>query len=114
MAAMTVRLMAPVLFAGKLNPAVTGNPLNVNGRVYPPVSPGTVIDVPDFDTAGLCGNGYTRIAISGPTSARPSANPNTAPPYFAASGLQFVDTTIGKLVVFDGATWRDPVTGSSV
>jgi hypothetical protein len=110
----TVRLMAPVLFAGKPNPAVTGNPINVSGRVYPAVSPGTMIDVPDFDAAGLCGNGYTRIAISGPTSARPSTNPNTTPPYVAAPGVQFVDTTIGKLIVFDGAVWRDPISGSAV
>jgi hypothetical protein len=111
---MTVRLMAPVLVAGLPNPAVTGNPVNVNGRIYPPVAPGTVIDVPDFDAAGLCGNGYTRIAISGPTNARPSTSPNTTPPYVAAPGVQFVDTTIGKLIVHDGATWRDPVTGNAV
>lgn len=110
----TVRLMAPVLFAGRPNPAVTGSPVNVNGRLYPPVAPGTMIDVPDFDAAGLCGNGYTRIALSGPTSARPSTNPNMSPPYVAAPGVLFLDTTLGKLIVHDGVTWRDPVTGSAV
>lgn len=111
---MTVRLMAPVLVAGLANPAVTGNPVNVNGRIYPPVAPGTVIDVPDFDAAGLCGNGYTRIAISGPTSGRPSTSQASGSLYFAAPGVSFVDTTIGKLIVYDGATWRDPITGNAV
>jgi hypothetical protein len=109
----TVRLMAPVLVAGQLNPAVTGNPVNVNGRIYPPVAPGTVIDVPDFDAACLCANGYTRIAISGPTSARPTTNQASGSLYYAAPGVTFLDITIGALVVFDGKTWRNPVTGGA-
>jgi hypothetical protein len=110
----TIRLMAPVLVAGRPNPAVTGSAMTVNGRTYPPVTPGTVIDVPDFDAGGLCGNGYVRIAPSGPTSARPSTSQASGSLYFAAPGVNFVDTTIGKLIVFDGATWRDPVTGNAV
>jgi hypothetical protein len=52
--------------------------------------------------------------LSGPTSARPPINPNTSPPYTAAAGLHFFDSTIGKIIVFDGATWRDPVNGNAV
>jgi hypothetical protein len=87
--------------------------LTANGRGYSGV-PGTAIDVPDFDAGVLCANGWTRVALSGPTSARPPINPNTSPPYTAAAGLHFFDSTIGKIIVFDGATWRDPVNGNAV
>jgi hypothetical protein len=110
----TVRLLAGVLVAGQPNPAITGNPINVNGRVYPAVSPGTVVDVVDFDAPVLCANGYTRIAISGPTSSRPTTNQASGSLYYAAPGLHYLDTTINRLIVWDGATWRDPTTGSAV
>jgi hypothetical protein len=110
----TVRLLAGVLVAGQPNPAITGNPINVNGRIYPAVSPGTVVDVPDFDAPTLVANGYTRIAISGPTSSRPTTNQVSGGLYYAAPGVSFLDTTISKWICWDGATWRDPVTGSAV
>jgi hypothetical protein len=50
--------------------------------------------------------GYTAVAPSGVTSARP-ANPR--------KGQHFVDTTLAKLIVADGTgTWRDPLTGAAV
>jgi hypothetical protein len=87
--------------------------LTANGRGYSGV-PGTAIDVPDFDAGVLAANGWTRVALSGASSARPPINPNASPPYTAAAGLHYLDTTLGKIIVFDGATWRDPSTGASV
>jgi hypothetical protein len=87
--------------------------LTANGRGYSG-APGAAIDVPDFDAGVLAANGWTRVALSGPTSARPTTNPNTSPPYVAARSLPYLDTTLGKIVVFDGATWRDPVNGNAV
>ena len=82
----------------------------VNGRTYS-ATPGSVVDVPDFDSLQLAANGWTTVAPSGPTSARPSGSLGIYP---AAAGVHFYDTTVGKLIVFDGATWRSPVDGSSV
>jgi hypothetical protein len=68
----------------------------VNGRPYA-AAPGAVLDAPDFDTAMLCANGFTRVAEVGPTSARP------AKPF---KGSHYVDTTVGAIIISDGATWR--------
>ena len=43
-------------------------------------TPGTAVDVPNFDARNLAANGWTRVALTGATSARPTANPNTSPP----------------------------------
>lgn len=91
----------------------TKQTMNINGRIYTGV-PGVAMDVPDFDGRVLTANGWIYIAPSGPTSARPSANPNLTPPYTAAIGTDFWDTTLNKYIVFDGATYRDPATGTAV
>jgi len=85
----------------------------VNGRSYT-WSPGFVVDVADFDASVLGANGWTQVGLSGPTSARPTTNPNTNAPYVAARGVQFYDTTIAKLITFDGQAWRSPVDGTLV
>ena len=82
----------------------------VNGRFYSS-TPGNVVDVPDFDASMLEANGWIFVALSGTTAQRPTG---TLAPYPATAGLAFYDTTIGKLIKFDGATWRDPANGSSV
>ena len=78
-----------------------------------PRTSGHAVDVPDMDAPQLSANGWVRVAISGPTTARPTVNPNTAPPYVAAPGLLYADTTTAAIVVFDGATYRNPITGAS-
>src|SRR5579871_6225092 len=97
MSSPTVRMLPPV--------AATGQNLTVNGRNYAS-TPGHAVDAPDMDAAILGANGWTRVALSGPTTARPTTNPNTAPPYVAAPGVVFYDTTLSAPVIFDGATWR--------
>ena len=80
----------------------------------PKGSLGSYLDVPDLDAQWLAASGWTRFAISGPTTARPAMNAAVNPPYVALPGLQFLDTTLSKSIVFDGATWRDPTTGNSI
>jgi hypothetical protein len=87
--------------------------LNVNGRSYS-AAPGATLDVPDFDSGQLAANGWTKVAMSGPTSARPSINPNVSSPTIAARGAHYFDSTLGYVVVFDGATWRNPSSGAGV
>jgi hypothetical protein len=87
--------------------------VQVNGRSYS-ATPGQVLDVPDFDGRLLTANGWSFLFPSGATSARPSPRAGVTAPYLAAPGFEFFDTTINKLIVFDGATWRDPASGSAV
>ena len=88
-----------------LSPAKTISVLK-DGRVYTSTGAGVVIDAHESDLHALESAGYTAVAPSGATSARP-ANPR--------KGQHFVDTTVAKLIVADGTgTWRDPLTGAAV
>ena len=88
-----------------LPPAVVQNQTKmVNGRTYSG-TPGTVQDVDDFDAGVLGANGWIQVCPSGPTSARPTG---------ALVASRFFDTTINLEIIYDGATWRSPVDGSSV
>jgi hypothetical protein len=94
---MNFRMLPPVAIANQIVVA--------NGRSYT-ASPGSFLDVPDNDAEILGANGWTRVCLSGATAARPTTNPNSTPPYVAAAGLHFYDTTIAALVIFDGSVWR--------
>ena len=76
----------------------------VNGRVYS-CAIGATLDVVDFDAAVLTANGWIQVAPVGTTAQRP-----------AKPGIQtwYHDTTLARLVIFEGAAWRDPATGSVV
>lgn len=93
-----------------LPPPVAGT-IAANGRAYTG-SVGTPRDVPTQDADILGANGWVWVAWSGPTSARPSPTRTTGVDSDSAS--RFFDTTLSKLIVWDGATWRDPATGSAV
>jgi hypothetical protein len=70
--------------------------------------------VPDFDGRLLAANGWIQVAPSGTTGQRPTTNPNLSAPYTTAPGFKFFDTTLSKLIFWDGAIWRDPATGAAV
>jgi hypothetical protein len=80
------------------------------GRSYSAV-PGSFLDFYDADALVLEANGWIHVAPSGPTSSRPVG---ALGPYAAVPGTWFYDTTISKLIVYDGANWRSPVDGSAV
>ncbi|QND50809.1 hypothetical protein HB779_02075 [Phyllobacterium sp. 628] len=82
------------------------NPITVNGRRYSCAANSTV-DVPDFDGLIMIANGWVSTASngSGTTAQRPLSPP---------IGTQFHDTTLNKLIIFDGKTWRDPVSGAAI
>jgi hypothetical protein len=73
--------------------------------------PGSFLDVMDADAGVLQANGWIYVAPSGPTSARPVGRLGL---YQSAPGSTFWDTTIGKLIISDGQSWRDPVNGNAV
>jgi hypothetical protein len=92
----TRRLLPPV--------AIGQQTLTVNGRSYTG-QPGSTADIVDFDADMLAANGWLDCGFSGPTSARP-----TTP----VAGQRYVDTQVGAVIVFDGALWRNILTGSAV
>lgn len=102
---LNIRMLPPV--------AVGQQTQTVNGRRYSS-APGVVLDVPDMDATVLAANGWIMCAPSGTTAQRPTTNPNLNPPYVAAPNFEYFDTTLLKLIFWDGTTWRDPVTGSAV
>jgi hypothetical protein len=84
----------------------------VNGRTYSGTPAGGPQTIPDHDGDMLGGaNGWTFIALSGPTSSRPAG---TVGRYAVSVGMEYFDTTLTKLIKYDGATWRDPATGAAV
>ena len=92
----TVRMISP----GKTVSVVK------DGRAYVSQGAGAVIDAHESDLHALESAGYTPVAPSGATSARP-ASPR--------KGLHFLDTTLAKLIVADvSGVWRDPITGAAV
>ena len=82
----------------------------MNGRTYTG-TPGSVMDIPDFDAGPLSANGWIDIGPSGTTMQRPTG---TLGPYNASAGSRFFDTTLGHEIVSDGLSWRDPATGGAV
>lgn len=68
----------------------------VNGRTYSGV-PGQAVDIVDFDARVLAANGWVECALSGPTTSRPSPTLGATPPYLAAPGLHYLDTTLTQI-----------------
>ena len=76
----------------------------LQGRVYSATA-GVALTVPDFDARVLAANGWVDAGEAGPTVSRP-ANP--------PAGYRYIDTTLGKTIIHEGPSWRDPVTGATV
>jgi hypothetical protein len=91
-----VRVLPPVAVAYQTRSAY--------GRSYT-AAPGAALDVLDSDAAVLTANGWMRIGRSAATSARPTDQ---------RVGEMILDTTLDAVIIWDGATWRNPATGSAV
>ena len=83
--------------------------ISISGRSYSPTA-SAFVDTIDADADHLEGNGWTRIGLVGPTTARPVSLGNPQ----VLRGTKFVDTSISTFVVHDGISWRNPVTGAAV
>ena len=96
-----------------LSPASAGSPVAVFGRSYQQ-QPGTVLDVSASDASALAANGWFHLALSGATAQRPTQSVVLAGVDGLHAGKLYLDTTLGRLIVFDGIVWRDPATGALV
>lgn len=90
-----------------------------NGTQTFNATPGSTRDVRVSDANLLQGNGwiggYPLPWFSGPTTNRPT-DPTLAAgeANYLGAGTLYLDTTVGALIVYDGANWRNPATGASV
>ncbi len=85
----------------------------VHGRTYS-AAPGGCVDAPDQDAMHLAANGWlipTTVQGSGATTQRPTNLGNGAR---ISAGYTWMDTTVGAVIVYDGATWRNPASGAAV
>jgi hypothetical protein len=65
-----------------------------------------VVDAPESDARALMSNGgWMILGQVGTTEERPAT---------AKQGDRFIDATLEVEVIFDGTTWRHPVTGEEV
>ena len=67
------------------------------GRVIH-AQPGEVVDVDAIDRGSLSANGWTYLGPVGTTAERPD-NPGPSD--------HFIDTALGEVIFYDGATWRN-------
>jgi hypothetical protein len=103
--------MLPASASGGSATGVCGSPNpNDPARRYYSANAGQTIDAtgyPDGDAASLASQGFLPICPSGSTSLRNSAGSG----YFRP-GTLYLDTTLGLIVCWDGASWRNPVNGN--
>jgi len=92
----------------RIYPPLTGSTsITTHGRTTTTAAT-TPVDVPDHDAMVATANGWLAMPPGGTVGI--TANRPTA----VRRGLQYLDTTLGKIIFHDGATWRDPATGSAV
>jgi hypothetical protein len=86
--------------------AGAGNPIL---RSYSATAGGFIdaLGDPSCDASVLVSQGFILVGGSGTTAARPNGTG------FQKAGFVYVDTTLGLVVVWDGANWRNPVTGAT-
>lgn len=82
----------------------------VNGRSFT-AALGTTQDVLDADALELSANGYMVIGGKESVGTGTTANRPTTDLFI---GAMYGDTTLGYIVVYDGASWRDPIAGTAV
>ena len=82
-----------------------------NGRNFSPLS--AYLDVADGDAAILGASGWTTVGLVGTTANRPAQSDADMSAQFGP-GLKYIDTTIGAVIQWDGAAWRNVLTGAAV
>lgn len=92
------------------NPGVI-SATTANGRSFSPAS--AYLDVVDADAAVLGASGWMTAGLVGPTANRPAQSDADMGAQFGP-GLKYIDTTIGAVIQWDGAAWRNVLTGAAV
>jgi hypothetical protein len=80
------------------------------GRRYYSCAVGSTIDVPgdpSTDANTLSSQGFVVVAMSGPTSSRPTTTGLIKP------GALYIDTSLNVVLCWDGLVWRNVLTGAT-
>jgi hypothetical protein len=105
---MAIRLISKnnAAVSASLNP---GPAFNQQNATFFNVPANGVLDaqVGDIAASSLVSQGLIQVGNSSGTTAQ---RPTGSGALFA--GWQHVDTTLSKIVVWDGANWRDPISGA--
>lgn len=90
--------------------AVTTAPGAIHGRAYSAAS-GAPLDVPESDAQHLISAGWICVAPNGVgTTAQRPVNSSNLP---LVKGSLYIDTTLAAVLVWDGTTWRNVITGAA-
>jgi hypothetical protein len=113
MVSLTCRMLPANVSGGTVTAYAGGpNPADPSRRYYS-ASPGSFVDVSgpagDGDAAMVASQGFLPVCSSGTTALRLQLTG-----VFFKAGQLFLDTTLGLVILFDGVTWRNPVTGAAV
>jgi hypothetical protein len=95
-----------VSFTDTNGASTAGTPPATNTAVVVLDVPGNLDGIASGDAAMLVNAGYVAIGLSGTTTLRPPTS-NLNP------GTLYVDTTLNIVVFWDGANWRNVVTGAT-
>ena len=103
---MTIRVSPPANNLKGVNP-ITVNPTsgNMGGRTYS-CAVGSTIDVVDHDAQVLITNGWFNHGTVVTTANRPTAG--------ISKGTWLIDSTLGAVIIWDQAQWRNMLTGAVV
>ncbi|AHY52476.1 hypothetical protein BJS_05962 [Bradyrhizobium japonicum SEMIA 5079] len=93
-----VLIPSPPLPAQRAYASTVGVPIDLPGDI-------TNGYVANGDAAALANRGFIVVGTVGPTTARPQ---------YPRAGDRHIDLTLSVEVVYDGANWRNPVTGAVV
>jgi hypothetical protein len=87
-----------------MHPPANTKAVTLSGRTYATPN-GTPITVNDYDAHVLEANGWINSGLTGTTANRP-----VKPPV----GTEYIDSSLSLAIFWDGANWRNRVTGASV
>lgn len=88
--------------------AALRSPIVVSGLSFDP-NTSKLLDTDDHIALALQGAGWARLLPTGTTSQRPSKAPIET-----QRDALYIDTTIGRVIAWDGQDWRDVLTGDAV
>jgi hypothetical protein len=86
----------------------------LRGNAVSPLAAGSVLTTDTNTARGGSLNSYFEICLTGSTAQRPV--PHVDPDYSVGipPGLFYYDSTLSDFIVWDGSTWRNPISGASV
>ena len=94
----------------RLMPHGSGNATHLSGKLKPTAGAFVDVFVDSADYNTMSANGWLKVAQVGTTAQRPDGGV----PASLQAPFYYLDTSLGKIICWEGVQWRDPATGSVV